>query len=165
VVAVASITLSELKVDLDDLEGAIGIVQTHADIINDSCSNIAAALHSVPGDWITPAGNIFDSVTQMCTTQMNTLTGLLGEMVQRMRTSHQNYLNMEQANVKNLENLDLVKRTSAGQGRVKRTSAGQGRVKRTNTGQREVRSTTSDQGQVMRTTSDQPLVMRTEETP
>jgi WXG100 family type VII secretion target len=100
---VASITISEFRVDLDHLESAIGTVQAQADSINNSCQAITGVMQDIPGAWNTPAGQTFSVLTQACITQMDALNGLLAEMIQRMQAAYQTYLNAEQTNFSNLQ--------------------------------------------------------------
>jgi WXG100 family type VII secretion target len=100
---VTSITISEFRVDLDDLESAIGTVQAQADSINSSCQAITGVMQDIPGAWNTPAGQTFSVLTQACITQMDALNGLLAEMIQRMQAAYQTYLNAEQTNFSNLQ--------------------------------------------------------------
>jgi WXG100 family type VII secretion target len=100
---VTELTLSEFRVDLDDLESAIGTVQAQADSINTNCQAITGVMQDVPGSWNTPAGQTFSVLTQACITQMDALTGLLTEMIQRMQAAYQTYLNVEQTNTNNLQ--------------------------------------------------------------
>lgn len=99
----ATLTISEFKVDLDQLQAAIGTVQAQADTIDSDCQAITGIMQDIPGAWNTPAGQTFTVLAQACTTQMNTLTGLLAEMIQRMQTAYQTYLDIEQANFGNLQ--------------------------------------------------------------
>jgi uncharacterized protein YukE len=103
-----ALTPSQFTVDLDELENAIGTVQTHSDIISGNCQGITAVMQALPGYWITPAGSAFSAVAEACTTQMNALSALLGEMVRRMQAAHQTYLTMEQTNFGNLQGQNLA---------------------------------------------------------
>jgi WXG100 family type VII secretion target len=98
-----SLTIGEFKVDLQQLEDAIGTVGAQADTINTRCAEIKEAMEDVPGDWSSPAEQTFTPVMQACSTQMDNLTQLLGEMVQRMQDAYQTYLNAEQANFQNFQ--------------------------------------------------------------
>lgn len=99
----ATLTISEFKVDLDQLESATGTVQAQSGTINSSCQAITGIMQDIPPSWNTPAGQTFSELTQACINQMNALTGLLAEMIQRMQAAYQTYLNMEQTNFNNLQ--------------------------------------------------------------
>lgn len=99
----ATLTLGQFKVDLDQLESAIGTVHAQADIINANCQAITEVMNTVQGAWNSPAGQTFTVLAQACTEHMNGLSGLLGEMIQRMQSAYQTYLNAEQANFNNLQ--------------------------------------------------------------
>lgn len=98
-----TLTLSQFKVDLDQLESAIGTVHAQADIINSNCQAITGIMNEVPGAWNSPAGQTFTVLAQACTKQMDALGGLLGEMIQRMQSAYQTYLNAERTNFNNLQ--------------------------------------------------------------
>jgi len=92
------LTPTEFAVDLGQLRDAIGEVRNYSGIIGDRCSDITAALQAVPPEWNSPAGDPFSGLSQMCISQMNSLTGLLAEMIHRMQVTYENYLNAEQTN-------------------------------------------------------------------
>lgn len=99
-----SLTISQFKVDLAQLEDAIGTIRTQAATIDTNCTEIKDALSEVPGAWNSPAEQLtFAPVAQACTTQINNLTDLLAEMIQRMQDAYQTYLAAEQANFKNFQ--------------------------------------------------------------
>ena len=101
--ATTSLSAISFKVDLVQLETAIGIVEAQAGTINDNCTAIQADLRSAEAAWSSPAGQGLPPIVQACTSQMNNLTSLCDEMIVRMRTAYQNYLNTEQVNYGNLD--------------------------------------------------------------
>jgi WXG100 family type VII secretion target len=98
-----SLTMAGFRVDLQQLEDAIGTVQAQADTINTRCTEIKQAMQEVPADWSSPAEQTFTPVMQACETQMDNLTTLLGQMITRMQAAYQTYLNAEQTNFSNFQ--------------------------------------------------------------
>jgi WXG100 family type VII secretion target len=98
-----SLTIGEFRVDLQQLDDAIGTVSAQSDTINTRCTEIKQAMQAVSGAWSSPAEQTFTPVMQACETQMTNLTQLLSEMVQRMQTAYQTYLNAEQTNYQNFQ--------------------------------------------------------------
>jgi uncharacterized protein YukE len=101
--ATKTVTLAEFKVDLSQFSSAIQAVSAQANIIETRCSDITAAMQGVQGAWNTPAGLGFDELALACNKQMDALTALLTEMVQRMRAAYQTYVAVEEANTRNLQ--------------------------------------------------------------
>lgn len=99
----ATLTLAQLRVDLDQFEAAIGTVQAQYDIINTNCQVISELMRGVEPGWISPAGQTFDTLTRACVAQLTTLTDLLQEMGSRMQTTYQQYLDVEHANYNNYQ--------------------------------------------------------------
>jgi uncharacterized protein YukE len=98
-----TLTLTQFRVDLDQLESATRTVQGQADSINTDCQQITATMQQVPPSWNTPAGQTFETLTLACIVQMNALGEVLGEMIQRMQAAYQTYLSIEQTNFNNLQ--------------------------------------------------------------
>jgi WXG100 family type VII secretion target len=98
-----TLTLSEFKVDLQDLRDAADAVQSQATIISEQCNVITQAFNLVAaaGVWNTPASATFVELQAACTAALDNLNSLLTEMVSRMRTSYQNYHDAELANFNN----------------------------------------------------------------
>jgi uncharacterized protein YukE len=101
--AAQSMTMAEFKVDLAQLQNAIQVVSAQAGSIDTNCQDITAAMAVAPQSWVTPSGQTFDELAQACDRQMQALTGLLTEMVQRMQAAYQTYLATEEANTRNLQ--------------------------------------------------------------
>lgn len=101
--ATQALTGSEFRVDLSQFEDAIHAVSNQASTIDTRCSDITAVMQVTPQEWVTPAGAAFDDLAQACTRQMGALSALLAEMVNRMRSAYQTYLNAEQANFGNFQ--------------------------------------------------------------
>src|SRR5580658_1714622 len=97
-----TLTLAQFKIDLAQLDEAIGTIQTQASLIGFAVSEITGTLQLVPNNWTTPAETPFSDLAQACSTRMTALNELLTEMVRRMRISYHNYLQAEQTNVSNL---------------------------------------------------------------
>ena len=96
-------TLSELKVDLAALSDAITSISSSAATIDSLTSQINQTMQSsVDPNWVTPAGTTFVVVQQACTAQMTQLTDLLAEIISRMKSAYQNYLQTEVTNVNNV---------------------------------------------------------------
>jgi WXG100 family type VII secretion target len=98
----AKLTMTEFKVDLAQLENAIGVVSTQAGVIDRDCQSITMLMQQVSQMWVTPAGQTFAELIPPCTKQMHALTELLAQMVRRMRGAHETYVNIEQTNTRNL---------------------------------------------------------------
>jgi WXG100 family type VII secretion target len=92
------LTAAEFRVDLQQLEDAISTIQQQAETVALCTSTIGTMLTSVPSYWTSPAEVPFSQLAQACTRQMSILSSLLAEMVSRMRTAYQNYLDAEQTN-------------------------------------------------------------------
>jgi WXG100 family type VII secretion target len=101
--AAQPLTLTEFRVDLQQMEEAIGVLKLQAGLIDSRVATITTLLRSVPASWSSPAELTFNEVQQVCTAQLTRLTGLLEEMISRMQTAYQNYLDAEQSNVSNLQ--------------------------------------------------------------
>jgi Proteins of 100 residues with WXG len=98
-----TLTLSEFKVDLSQLDEAIKAVTTQAGYIDARSATITTLLQGVATYWASPAELMFNDLQQACTTQMTKLTDLLAEMISRMGTAYQNYLAAEEANFNNFQ--------------------------------------------------------------
>jgi hypothetical protein len=98
-----TLTLSEFKVDLSQLDEAIRAVTTQAGYIDARSATITSLLQGVAADWTSPAELMFNDLQLACTTQMTKLTDLLTEMISRMGTAYQNYLAAEEANFSNFQ--------------------------------------------------------------
>jgi WXG100 family type VII secretion target len=98
-----TITLEELKVDLQQLSDAADSIQGQATTIQEQCNEITQAFQLVaaPDVWSSPAGATFVDLETACTTALNNLNALLVEMISRMRAAYQNYHDAEEANFKN----------------------------------------------------------------
>jgi uncharacterized protein YukE len=101
--AAKSLSMTEFKVDLEQLANAIGVVSTQAGVIGDACDGIGSAMGQVWGMWNSPAGITFGELVPPCTQQMHALTELLTEMLKRMKAAYRTYLTIEQTNTRNLQ--------------------------------------------------------------
>jgi uncharacterized protein YukE len=101
--ATTSLTMAEFKVDLAQFENAIQVVTAQSSSIDTSCQEITTAMREAPQSWVTPSGRTFDELAQAASSQLQALTGLLTEMVQRMQAAYQTYLATEEANTRNLQ--------------------------------------------------------------
>jgi uncharacterized protein YukE len=98
-----TLTLTEFKVDLKQMDEAIGLLTLHAGYIDARAATITTLLQGVAANWSSPAELMFNDLQQACTKELSTLTDLLAEMISRMRTAYQNYLDAEQSNVSNFQ--------------------------------------------------------------
>ena len=100
-----TLTLSEFKVDLQDLEDAIGAVKVQAEQIYAQTNEIKNILTmpDSPAIWGAPAAGSFNELQSACVTAMDTLNSLLAEMINRMHTAYENY---HQAELDNFQNLN-----------------------------------------------------------
>jgi uncharacterized protein YukE len=101
--AANSLTMTQFKVDLKQLENATNVVSAQSDIIKENCERIADEMRGASSAWVSPSGQTFEELIPLCIKQMGALTDLLTEMVKRMRASYQTYLTMEQTNTRNLQ--------------------------------------------------------------
>jgi uncharacterized protein YukE len=101
--AAQTLTWPEFKVDLKQMDEAIGVLTLHAGYIDARAATITTLLQGVAANWSSPAELSFNDLQQACTRELSTLTGLLAEMISRMRTAYQNYLDAEQHNVSNFQ--------------------------------------------------------------
>jgi uncharacterized protein YukE len=85
------------------MDEAIGVLKLHAGYIDARAATITTLLQGVAASWSSPAELTFNDVQQACTTQLTRLTDLLTEMISRMQTAYQNYLDAEQRNVSNFQ--------------------------------------------------------------
>ena len=96
-------TLTQFKVDLQQLSDAITSISQSASVIDECTSQINMTMQTtVDPNWATPTESTFAQVQQVCTSQMAILSHLLTEMITRMKAAYHNYLDAEQANVSNL---------------------------------------------------------------
>jgi WXG100 family type VII secretion target len=90
------------KVDLQQLQDAIGQISQDRDGISEDCADIATKFNALQGGWQGPAANSFEDLhvtLQNATTQM---LDLLSDVISRMRTSYDNYESAETTNAQNL---------------------------------------------------------------
>lgn len=96
------LTLTQFTVDLGDFEDAIAKIQGAATAIEDDVTQINQKCATLALEWAGPAGTTFGALAVNTQTAMGKMTGLLDEMLSRMRLSAQNYREIEQANTKNV---------------------------------------------------------------
>jgi hypothetical protein len=99
--ASAPLTLAQFKVDLGQLEEAIGTVQTQATLIGFRSSLIAGTIQGVPANGVSAGVDQFAEMAGACVTRMTALNDLLTEMIRRMRIAYDNYQQAEEANIGN----------------------------------------------------------------
>ncbi len=99
---VTTISIESFKVDLQQLQDAIGTVSAQAQTIGEQAQVIQAQLAEVPSWWSAPSEVPFSQLAMACTNQLNGLVSLLQEMITRMNSAYQNYLSAETANVSTL---------------------------------------------------------------
>lgn len=92
----------EFKVDLAQLAAAIGTVSSNRDAIENDLKQLESELAALASSWQSPAGATFDDFQATLISAAGKMSSVLDQMVSRMRTTHDTYLNAEQANTKNL---------------------------------------------------------------
>ncbi|AEW94675.1 MULTISPECIES: WXG100 family type VII secretion target [Streptomycetaceae] len=97
-----TITLEELRIDLAQLRDAITIVGARAASIRNNVNLINMTFNEAESVWHSPAAHSFAQLQAEFTTIMGDLDNLLDEMTHRMKASHQQYLDMEETNTRNI---------------------------------------------------------------
>jgi uncharacterized protein YukE len=89
------------KVDLEDMESSITLVQSRANSIDDEYTKIRYQFFLVShfGAWSSPAGDTFTPVVTQLVNAMSVLQELLVEIVSMMRQTYDNYVQAETTNV------------------------------------------------------------------
>ncbi len=88
--------------DLPALQEAIDYVQKHGDLIASAISGIVAQFDTIDAAWHSPAGTTFWDTGYQAMDAMMNLDTMLVDIIQRMKTSYQNYLQTEETNTKNV---------------------------------------------------------------
>jgi uncharacterized protein YukE len=70
-------------------------------LIASAISGIVAQYDTIDAAWNSPAGTTFFDVSAQATNAMGDLDTMLVDIIQRLKTSYQNYLVTEEANTKN----------------------------------------------------------------
>jgi WXG100 family type VII secretion target len=93
---------TEFKVDLQQFEQAIGTVSSSTNAINEDFVQIQTILQAVEMAWKGPAGETYQEVQATLTSATGEMISTLGQVISRMKTTYQNYLDMETANANNV---------------------------------------------------------------
>ncbi len=90
------------KVDLPVFLDAIGFVETYSFLIALATAEIQAQYSAIESAWSSPGGSSFHGIAAAVNTGIDYLNTMLTDIVQRMQTSYQNYLNTENTNAQNV---------------------------------------------------------------
>ena len=93
-----TLTPGEFQVDVGRLGDAINTIQGAKDAIDGDATSINALLTGLEGSWSSPAGTGYATIVGDVGAAMAGMTGLLGEILDRMRTAHANYVHAEETN-------------------------------------------------------------------
>ncbi|MGW7487218.1 WXG100 family type VII secretion target [Streptomyces sp. NPDC054786] len=94
--------LSEFRVDLDDLHGAIGDVQRSAQQIKEAMHAIDTKMNHMHAYWNSPSYQSYDDMRSWFQQIQHRLYHLLEEIIKRMNVSYQHYHSSELANLTNM---------------------------------------------------------------
>src|SRR5262249_42138854 len=97
------LTPAEFRVDIEQLEEAIVIVGGRKDGIVLAVEAIDSVFKSAEGYWHSPAGSSFVTFHEEFRKNMQQLNELLEEMVKRMTSAHDQYVEIEKLNTQNLQ--------------------------------------------------------------
>jgi WXG100 family type VII secretion target len=95
-------TFEEFKVDLRQLQNAIGSVRREHSTISDAMSAIGNEFGAVKEAWETPSTATYDDVQAWFLRVSNDLEDLLDDMTNRLQTAYNNYKHVEETNTKNV---------------------------------------------------------------
>jgi WXG100 family type VII secretion target len=88
----------QFKVILSQMEGAIGTLDYHRSLLSTARDNINMAFGQATQSWDSPAGDGFNELLPKVKGNMDDLMNALDTISGRLRTTHQNYLDAEEAN-------------------------------------------------------------------
>ncbi|WP_327111237.1 WXG100 family type VII secretion target [Streptomyces sp. NBC_01341] len=94
-------TASEFKVALSELHSAIGLVRTESGHVSDLINEIERNFNEAHTYWQSPSASTFERTSTWFTMASRELEALLAEMVRRMQTAYNNYVDAERANTHN----------------------------------------------------------------
>ncbi len=89
-------------VDIPALGAAANAVSALHDAMSATIDLLKQLFVKIEGEWKGPAGKRFAEITTTFNSVTDNLSGLLGEAVDRMRSSYHNYMSTEQTNSNNL---------------------------------------------------------------
>jgi WXG100 family type VII secretion target len=95
------ISFEEFKVDLRQLQDAIGAVKREHDTIHDTMASIGSEFALVKDSWDTPSEQSFDAVQAWLRRVTQDLENILQDSIGRMQRAYDNYHQAEEANTKN----------------------------------------------------------------
>lgn len=93
---------TEFNADLAKMNDAIGTVSRDRDTIRADFGKITSQFDTLHAAWQSPAGETYDEFRTTLQNAANTMLGVLDDLVSRMHTTYENYLNAETANANNL---------------------------------------------------------------
>ncbi|MBU7600418.1 WXG100 family type VII secretion target [Streptomyces sp. P38-E01] len=96
------VSIEEWRAHLADLKSATEVVRKQSKSISETMASIDSKMNEIADDWSSPAHGSFDDVKKWFHTVEHELETLLDDIVNRMDTSHRNYLDAESTNLNNL---------------------------------------------------------------
>ena len=92
----------EFRVDLQQLQDAIGQISQDRGGISDDFASIISRFDATQAAWQGPAANSFEELRVTLQNATTTLLDLLAEVISRMQSSYDSYENAETTNSQNL---------------------------------------------------------------
>lgn len=96
------ISLDEFRVDLKQLQDAIGTVKREHGTISETMASVADEFARVKDAWDTPSEQSFDAVQAWLLRVTHDLENILQDSIGRMQQSYDNYRRAEEENTKNV---------------------------------------------------------------
>ena len=90
------------KVDLQQMQEAIGQISQDRDGISEDFANITAKFDALQGTWQGPAANSYEQLRVTLQNATSQMLDLLSDVVSRMQTSYESYESAETTNSQNL---------------------------------------------------------------
>lgn len=90
------------KVDLQQLQDAIGRISQDRDGISEDFANITAKFDALQGGWQGPAADSYEDLRTTLQNATSQLLDLLSDTISRMQTTYDGYENAETTNSNNL---------------------------------------------------------------
>ncbi|MBO8190328.1 WXG100 family type VII secretion target [Streptomyces oryzae] len=95
-------TIEQFRIDLKQLNEAIGTISTIKTEITDNMSAVRKIMNSLGDAWSGPAHNTFHPMKTWFDTTQTDLGEMLDEIIRRLQSSYDNYHAAEQANFGNV---------------------------------------------------------------
>jgi WXG100 family type VII secretion target len=95
------ISSTQFSVDLEQLHEAIGSVSSSSEAVGEMLALMAATFNQAETAWSSPSSVTFTQVSQWFTKASGDLHTLLDEIVSRLNTAYETYVQAEQTNTDN----------------------------------------------------------------